>query len=58
MKVGNLVKHKEIFTLGYGLVTKTHGAHCMVQWAHEAALDLHGPTLEPCSMLEIINESR
>jgi len=57
---GNLVKHKEIPTLGYGLVTKNLGVHCMVQWTYEAADDRKdpGPTLEANSMLEIISASR
>ena len=60
MQPGNLVKHKEIPTLGYGLVTKNLGAHCTVQWAYEADNDRKdpGPTLERNSMLEIISESR
>ena len=60
MKVGNLVKHKEIPALGYGLVTKNHGAHCMVQWTYETDDDRMdpGPTLEANSMLEVISESR
>tara|TARA_B100000287_G_scaffold113584_1_gene105760 strand:+ start:324 stop:488 length:165 start_codon:yes stop_codon:yes gene_type:complete len=54
------VKHKEIPTLGCGLVTKNHGAHCMVQWTYEAGDDRKdpGPTLEANSMLEVISESR
>tara|TARA_R110000824_G_scaffold203595_2_gene388106 strand:- start:250 stop:432 length:183 start_codon:yes stop_codon:yes gene_type:complete len=57
---GNLVKHKEIPTLGYGLVTKDLGVHCMVQWAYEADNDRMdpGPTLEANSMLEIASASR
>ena len=60
MQPGNLVKHKEIPTLGYGLVTKNLGAHCMVQWTYEAGDDRKdpGPTLEANSMLEVISESR
>ncbi len=60
MQVGNLVKHKEIPTLGYGLVTKNLGAHCMVQWTYEADDDRldPGPTLEANSMLKVISESR
>ena len=57
------MKHKEILTLGYGLVTKNLGVHCMVQWTYEAgpyapigAND--GPTLEAKSMLEAISASR
>ncbi len=60
MKVGNLVKHKEIPTLGYGLVTQNLGVHCMVQWTYEAADDRKdpGPTLEANSMLEVVSASR
>jgi hypothetical protein len=62
VQVGNLVKHKEIPTLGYGLVMELvfPGAHCMVQWAYEADDDRMnpGPTLEAKSMLEIISASR
>ena len=60
MKLGNLVKHKEIPTLGIGLVTKVRGVHCMVQWTYEPDDDRKdpGPTLEANRMLEIINESR
>lgn len=60
MKVGNLVKHKEIPTLGIGLVTKHLGAHCMVQWSYETDDDRlePGPTLEANSMLEVISASR
>ena len=60
MKVGNLVKHKEISRLGCGLVVQSLGAHCMVQWSYETDDDRlePGPTLEVNSMLEIINASR
>ena len=71
MKVGNLVKHKEIPTLGIGLVTKHFhdtcslvakhlGVYCMVQWTYEADDDRKdpGPTLEANSMLEVISASR
>ena len=60
MKVGNLVKHKEIPTLGIGLVTKHLGVHCMVQWAYDPTDDRldPGPTLEANSMLEVISASR
>ena len=60
MQLGNLVKHKEIPTLGYGLVMQNLGVHCMVQWTYEAADDRldPGPTLEAKSMLEIISASR
>ena len=60
MQPGNLVKHIEIPRLGVGLVTKNHGAHCMVQWTYEDddyRLD-PGPTLEAKSMLEIVSASR
>ena len=60
MQVGNLVKHKEIPMLGYGLVTKTLGAHCMVQWTYEADDGRKNPgaTLEANSLLEVISASR
>ena len=60
MKVGNLVKHKEIPTLGIGLVTSHLGAHCMVQWTYKPDDDRKnpGPTLEANSMLEVISASR
>ena len=61
MQVGNLVKHKEIPTLGIGLVTESLGVHCMVQWTSYAPghpLTCGGPTLEVNSMLEVINASR
>ena len=64
MKLGNLVKHKEIPTLGIGLVTKVAGgnlgAHCMVQWTYKPDDDRKnpGPTLEASSMLEVISASR
>ena len=57
MQPGNLVKHKEIPTLGYGLVTKNLGAHCMVQWTYEGVIP-PGPTLEANSMLKVISASR
>ena len=55
-----MVKHKEILTLGYGLVTKNLGVHCMVQWTYEADDDRKdpGPTLEANSMLEVVSASR
>ena len=62
MKVASLVKHPDIPSLGVGLVTKNLGTHCMVQWTYEAdhwyddRVD-PGPTLEVCSMLEVINVS-
>jgi len=60
VKVGNLVKHKEIPRLGCGLVVQSLGAHCMVQWTYETDDDRlePGPTLEVNSMLEIISASR
>ena len=59
MQPGNLVKHREIPRLGYGLVTENLGVHCMVQWTYEDSDDrLHpGPTLEVNSALEVISES-
>ena len=60
MKVGDLVRPKDEPSLGYGLVTKNHGAHCMVQWIYQTddyRMD-PGPTLEAKSMLEIVSESR
>jgi len=60
VQVGNLVKHKEIPTLGCGLVMENLGAHCMVQWTYETADDRldPGPTLEVNNMLEVISASR
>ena len=60
MQVASLVKHKEILSLGVGLVTEKLGVHCMVQWAYEADDDRKnpGPTLEANSMLEVISASR
>ena len=60
MKVGDLVKHPDIPSLGVGLVTKNLGVHCMVRWTYKADDDRKdpGPTLEAKSMLEIISESR
>ena len=60
MQVADLVIHSEIPSLGVGLVTKNHGAHCMVQWTYDPDDDRKnpGPTLEAKSMLEIINEAR
>ena len=60
MQVGDLVRHSEVHFLSVGLVTKNHGAHCMVQWTYEDddyRVD-PGPTLEAKSMLEIVSESR
>ena len=59
MQVGSLVMHKEIPTLGYGLVTKNLGAHCMVQWTYETEDDRldPGPTLEANSMMELVSAS-
>ena len=60
MQPGSLVKHKEIPTLGIGLVTEHLGVHCMVQWAYNPADDRKnpGPTLEANSMLKVISASR
>ena len=63
MKVGDLVKHSDIPSLGLGLVTEdfgASGAHICVQWLYEPGDDRKnpGPTLETISMLEIVNESR
>lgn len=61
MQVGDLVKHSFNPRLGVGLMTKTSGAgHCTVQWTYEADDDRvdPGPTLEACSMLEVISASR
>ena len=60
MKVGNLVKHKELPTLGIGLVTENLGVHCMVQWTYEYG-DVRvdpGPTLEVNNTLEVVSASR
>ena len=60
MKVADLVKHSEIPSLGIGLVTKSLGAHCMVQWTYDPADDRKnpGPTLEFIGWMEVISESR
>jgi len=60
VKVGDLVKHSDIPSLGLGLVTEDFGVHVCVQWLYEAGDDRKdpGPTLETISMLEIVNESR
>ena len=61
MKPGNLVKHKEIPTLGIGLVTESLGVHCMVQWTSYAPghpQTCGGPTLEVNSMLEVVSANR
>jgi hypothetical protein len=60
VKVGDLVKHSDIPSLGLGLVTRDFGAHACVQWLYEVDDDRKdpGPTLERISMLEIVNESR
>ena len=60
VQVANLVKHKNIPTLGVGLVTEILGVHCMVQWTYDPTDDRKnpGPTLEVAGELEIINESR
>ena len=62
MKAGWLVKHKDAAwnpRLGVGLVTKSLGVHCMVQWTYPGDDRLDpGPTLEANSMLEIVSESR
>ena len=61
MQVGNLVKHKEIPTLGIGLVTKSLGVHCMVQWTSYAPghpQTCGYPSLEVNSKLEVISASR
>ena len=65
MKTGNLVKHKEIPSLGSGLVTELKGVHCMVLWplmSGKTPLSnipiSPGPCLEANCMLEVISESR
>lgn len=60
MKVGDLVKHKEVLRLGIGLVTKSGGDLCMVKWTYESDDDRMdpGPTLEAISDLEVISASR
>ena len=60
MKVGDLVKHSDIPSLGLGLVTRDFGTHICVQWLYEADDDRKdpGPTLEANSMLEVISASR
>ena len=55
MKVGDLVEHKEIPSLGVGLVTKDLGVHCKVLWTNR---ELPSPTLEANSMLEVVNATR
>jgi hypothetical protein len=60
MKVGDLVKHSDIPSLGLGLVMKDYDRLMSVQWIYEADDDRKdpGPTLEAASMLEIVSESR
>ena len=60
MQLASLVVHREIPSLGVGLVTEDLGVHCMVQWTYEAGDDRldPGPTLEANSMLEVVSESR
>tara|TARA_R110000824_G_scaffold27426_21_gene93314 strand:- start:556 stop:774 length:219 start_codon:yes stop_codon:yes gene_type:complete len=72
MKLGDLVKHTSIDSLGVGLVTELLGVHCMVLWPRGdwvyADLMAGGkqgwawmkgnPMLEANCMLEILNESR
>ncbi len=60
MKVGDLVKHSDIPSLGLGLVTEDFGAHVCVQWLYEAGDDRKnpGPTLEVAGELEVISASR
>ena len=61
LKVGDLVKHKLIDSLGVGLVTDLNGAHTMVRWSHSHLGSGHigeQPTLEVVSKLEVISESR
>ena len=56
MKVGDLVEHKEISSLGVGLVTKDIGAgYCKVLWTNR---ELPSPALEANSLLEVVNASR
>ena len=61
MQVGNLVKHKDLPALGIGLVTKSLGVHCMVQWSSYAPghpLTYGYPSLEVNSTREVISASR
>ena len=60
MKLGNLVVHQEIPSIGVGLVVELLGVHCKVQWTYDPFDDRldPGPTLEANSMLEIVSESR
>ena len=60
MQLASLVVHREIPSLGVGLVTELLGVHCKVQWTYEAGDDRldPGPTLEANSMLEVISASR
>ena len=63
MKVGDLVRHKNVESLRAGIVveTSTHAAHCYVLWshAHPGSGHLAGlKTIEAVSKLELINESR
>jgi hypothetical protein len=61
MKVGDLVKHKLIDSLGIGLVTELDGAYTKVCWAHNHPGSGHfgeQPTLEVIVKLEVVSESR
>jgi hypothetical protein len=61
MKVGDLVKHKLIDSLGIGFVISLQGAHTMVRWSHSHSGSGHAgeqPTLEVVNKLEVISESR
>ena len=60
MKVGDLVRHKEISSIGLGIVTGIQGPRPVsVQWSNTIPNQKHPPTgasLESNSMLEVISD--
>ena len=58
MKVGDLVQHKSMASLGVGLVVERRGVHSMVRWSGLAANSNWLPMLEVNDRMKVINESR
>ncbi len=53
MKVGDLVMHPMILSLGIGIVSKVIGPNiCWVSWQGRT------PTIETSNILEVLSESR
>ena len=60
MKAGDLVKHKELPTMGIGLITgfKEGSSGVFVRWLHHSRSRRANTSMEADLMLEVVSEER